>query len=682
MTSDNTQPFGVVSSPSTSSRINIIALSNQGKVLPVIGHLAYFDSTVDGITYRAIGTITDIETVNALSSGTPMEIAAAKGTARSLNNSNDIRKTQLIIQSVFSYDGKEWKQYASALPNSPATGSQVFLLSEDTVKEMLTNANYPSIGYFRGLNAPAPLRLNDFSSNSGAYHSAMVGKSGSGKSSTATFDLAAKMRHEAHAIIIVDPQGQWNNENGFLFSVKAFAESLGRPVSALRVSEDIRLPRNFETMSKIINKLNLWSKLGRMGDENKEMLSVEVTERLLNMKDADFNRTPREVLSDAFRQIAQSNSTMGRIYASDERRESLREKLCLLSGLPIKDKHGEVREIDAEEEENYENMWDAILSRFTPIHSLFSKHNLNNSARKPLSGNDGFLQEVLQVRNPENPKTPAPYVVLDMSPDVKLNIKASLDENNVQYQMKRILDDEDIKALIVLSVLEEVKKASEEAFSLSGGNLNTQIVFDEAWRYAPERSESAEIMELSKALGGYARDTRKFGIGWTYILQSPNDLRQDIWKQLTYTYSGYGLVGEDVRSLEALTDDPEQVRALYRQFIPPTSTGIYPFMLTGPASPLIFTSSPTFINVFSSIDEFILYNNKWIKEITLRRSKPMIVGQAVQVKKPVKQKLEQEVTKSYGVGKLRTKPDSQTTQNSANTQNVNKIDDGVEEFPY
>lgn len=683
---ENINSFGVIATPSSSKNVTIIALAGSGVPLAV-GKLAFFDSPIEDKTYRAIGTIVDMQTNNALMNSDSARIATSRG-GMNLNNSGDTRTTTLSIQAVFVKDNGEWKQFGSALPNSPSTRSEVHLLNEAVLNDMLRNTTYPSIGYFRGMNAPLPLILSDFDSKRGAVHTAILGKSGSGKTALTTFVLAAQMKNEAHAIIVIDPQGQWSNENGFLFSLQNFAEGLGRPVSVLRMSEDIRLPLNEELLAKMIEKINLWGKFKRMGAENKEALSSEVAERLSRRK--SFADDPKTILSKVFEEIALSPSTLARIYASQDRRELLRDQLRTLAGLPpLPADDGVVPIVPQEDTDDAEAMWDSLLSRFRPIHSLFSPTNFSGGKRSPLGGEKGFLTNVLKVRD-ANSSAPAPYVIFDMSPNVTLHQKAGLDTDNREFEMQTLLDNEEIKASILSELLSEIKRASEIAFSQTGGNLNTQIVFDEAWRYAPERSDSEEITILSKALGGFARDTRKFGIGWTYILQSSGDLRNDIWKQLTFVYAGYGLVGEDVRSLQTLTDDVSQVD-LYRQFISPASTGIYPFMIMGPISPLIFSSAPSFVNAYSDMSEFLEHNKKWIMEITTKRSQKMITtASLVKVVKAKKDIVGSDsVEKTYAVGRIIKRPDSQTgdydktAEIKATKNNSNVIiSDFVEDPPF
>lgn len=50
-------------------------------------------------------------------------------------------------------------------------------------------------------------------------------------------------------------------------------------------------------------------------------------------------------------------------------------------------------------------------------------------------------------------------------------------------------------------------------------------------------------------------------------------------------------------------------------------------MIMGPISPLIFSTSPTFVNAFTSVETFLEGNRNWIAAITKRRSLPTITAE-------------------------------------------------------
>lgn len=635
--------FGYITSESSSSRLKIAAYADSANI-PVVGRTVFVDIELEDGFYRALGTVTDISTRNTTLANSNFAIAASKG-ATGNTTGTDTREFTLKIQSTFyrANENDPWSKASSAFPTSPATKTEVALLGEEQIAELVADDDdVVFLGTMRGLpGVSAPLTVPNFSSQRGAAHSAIVGKSGSGKTSFSTFLLSSQMSHEDHAIIIIDPQGQWSNENGFLFSPQKFAAALGREVSVLRVSEDIQLPMNETILGRLFDHVDLWGRgFQRMGNENKQAFSDEVADRIarkaFSTKGGLAALDPKTMLSDIFASIAKSNSTLRRIYASDDRVDALRRTLQLLAGITpvIVDKDGNENEelIEDEEWEDVASTWNRLLPRFIPLINLFSTVNLNNGKRRALGGPRGFLTDVMQVRSAD-PAKPAPYVILDMSSDVTTKAKGDYaaatkagDESEIlSTQMRVMLDNDEIKALIVSTVLDEIKASSEEAFAAGNGNLNTQIVFDEAWRYAPNVApgqSDTPIGKLTAQLEGFALDTRKYGIGWTYILQSPSDLNRGIWRQLSFVYTAYGIIGADKKMLGDLMDEKERdaQMGLYDQFAPPASTGRYPFMLNGPVSPLIFTNTPVFIDAYNSIGDFIFHNKEWIDRIVARRN--------------------------------------------------------------
>ena len=625
--------FGTVNTGSTSSIIRIVARETSART-PVVGRSVVLDmETTDG-TYRALGTVSDIITLNeSLKDNKLKAVTASEATGvGGISFSKDIREIGVKIQATYRKNSKGgWDKASSALPTSPPSGSGVLLLDEEILEELIASEkNISHVGTMRGLSGvPAPLTVPNFSSARGAVHSAVIGRSGSGKTAFATYMLAAQMSSPDHAIIVVDPQGQWSNENGFVFSLKSFAAGLGREVKTLRVSEDIQLPMDEEILTQLFEYTNVWAKMKRMAPENRRIFSEEIVTRIA-WKDGAADTDPRTLLTGIFKKMSASDATLNRIYARGEALDNLRRELAILAGEepPQRKDEEEAEPVSEEEWEAAEHKWAAILSKFTPIINLFSSKNLNGGDRHPLGGDRGFLSTIMKARRADDV---APYVILDMSTDVVNSAKASYAKKTGNQDqllgMRKMLDNVDIKAIIVSTILDQVKTSSEEAFAVGGGNLNTQIVFDEAWRYAPNLSSSSSnkpIDLLSSQLEGFALDTRKYGIGWTYILQSPSDLNRGIWKQLSFVYTGYGIIGSDKRILGELMDESDRQAhiGLYDQFSPPGSTGIYPFMMNGPISPLIFTNTPIFVDVYNNHGHFLNDNAEWVDRLCEASGKP------------------------------------------------------------
>jgi hypothetical protein len=132
------------------------------------------------------------------------------------------------------------------------------------------------------------------------------------------------------------------------------------------------------------------------------------------------------------------------------------------------------------------------------------------------------------------------------------------------------------------------------------------VVFDEAQRFAAEAPEDDESKALAERLVDYVRTTRKYGLGWTFITQEIGSLRRGIYAQLRVRCFGYGLTsGTELQRLRETIGDQEALD-LYRSFVDPQAIrpSQYPFMLTGPVSPLSFTGAPVFLSVYTDFERF------------------------------------------------------------------------------
>lgn len=628
----NADSLGFIVTPSSASEIKVAAYKDKNDS-SIIGKMVYIDQKVDDKTFRALGTVTDTVTNNSFLSN-EATLSATAGTRNTMPSGADLKSYSIKVQAVYSSEdgGVTWKQAGSSLPISPDTRSEVYSLSEVEMNNIIQDQREDVIhvGTFRGLEGvPVPMVLNSFNTKRGATHSAIIGRSGTGKTGFGQTLLFTQMKNQGHAIIVIDPQGQWSNEVGFLFSLQKAAKNLGREVKVLRVSEDLKLPLNPTLLAHFMEETRLWNSLQRMGEENRFSLSQEVSKKIVSLLKSDRTLAPKELLVKTFADIANSRSIMGRIYArGGDQSENLRRLFCALSGLPFINKAGEEELFTQEDLDDTQETWDSLVRKFTPLINLFSSSNLSGGSRTSLYR---ALEGVLKVRGPGEI---APYVILDMSSDVRLNSRANYaassgaDSQDDLLEMRNLLDNQEIKAHIVSTILDEIKRRAEESFATEGGGLDTQIAFDEAWRYAPKSSDvpkNSAIKELTEKLAGFALDTRKYGIGWTYILQVPSGLNETIWKQLTYVYSGYGMVGSDRKMLTELMDDANQMK-LYDQFSSPQSTNVYPFMVTGPVSPLIFTSAPVFLNVFNTVEDMLSNNKRWIDTLCDQNGLPRFSG--------------------------------------------------------
>jgi hypothetical protein len=165
------------------------------------------------------------------------------------------------------------------------------------------------------------------------------------------------------------------------------------------------------------------------------------------------------------------------------------------------------------------------------------------------------------------------------------------------------IESENLQALFVKIIEERIVNAGEKKYA-KGEKANCLIVLDEAHRFISKESPDERIKELTREIIGSVRTTRKFGIGYMFITQTIESLDEEILRQMRIFGFGYGLTaGSEIRKIGEIVSNPSAIQ-LYKSFIDPSSNGKFPFMFFGPISPLSFTGSPLFIEVYKSMDHF------------------------------------------------------------------------------
>jgi hypothetical protein len=238
---------------------------------------------------------------------------------------------------------------------------------------------------------------------------------------------------------------------------------------------------------------------------------------------------------------------------------------------------------------------------FGPIGSLFSPTGPGGESRMKMR----YLLH--QAFERQGSGVPRRMIVLNMA----FATPSGADDETVDMIKK--LNSESTKARILRTLFDNLERIAADDYQKGEKLLNTMVVFDEAWRYAPRSASDPEIKSLAEQLAGYARETRKYGVGWMYVLQSPHTLHPDVWDQLKSGFRalGYGLTGADLELIRAQVDKPESI-SLYRSFTQPSKANRqYPFMLVGAISPLSFTMAPLFTTVYFDYEAWVEANSDW-----------------------------------------------------------------------
>ena len=172
---------------------------------------------------------------------------------------------------------------------------------------------------------------------------------------------------------------------------------------------------------------------------------------------------------------------------------------------------------------------------------------------------------------------------------------------------------QEITARLIHTIAKHLRRQAETQFQESKVRANCVVVFDEGQRFANASTGDGDVSDLANFLVAAVRETRKIGIGWTFITQQLRSLHPSIYAQLAVKAFGYGLTtGSDI----SLLKDEIGVGGafdLYQSFSNPSSRAgarSYPFMIAGPISPLSFTSAPVFLDVFTDVDEFRQANQR------------------------------------------------------------------------
>ena len=163
--------------------------------------------------------------------------------------------------------------------------------------------------------------------------------------------------------------------------------------------------------------------------------------------------------------------------------------------------------------------------------------------------------------------------------------------------------NENLQAMFV-NIIENKIKEKGEKFYRDNHKVNCLIVMDEAHRFISKGSEDNQIAALTEEITDSIRTTRKYGIGYMFITQTIESLDMEILRQIRIFAFGYGLTsGQELRKVSEVVNNNAAIQ-LYKSFIDPSSNGKFPFMFFGPVSPLSFTGSPLFVEVYRDFSSF------------------------------------------------------------------------------
>ncbi|MER6562098.1 DUF87 domain-containing protein [Streptomyces sp. NPDC001027] len=571
------QVIGTVGSPSTTSEVTVdVSADAAGTTL--LGDLVALTHQLRADRHLlALGTVAEIETRNRWHEDPNMRgVIKVHGSLPHLSAVGDTRTAKVIVQAVYETDApeppfRELPQEASgAMGMSPTTGVPVRRVDDATVEALVARHRHEMVylGHIYRTQVQLPLYVRDFAGTQtdGAFHVGVFGRNGSGKTALAVYLLAAQMRHLSLGLLAFDTQGQFASQADFPFDLQSWAASMGRPVQVLSIAEDLRLPPWATTFADLLEGAKFFDFLTIRKQENREAARAELI-RLLRDSDEWTQQEPDALLRTLLTSLMQDVPALTRIYNTAGPRERVVNTIeRVLSNT------GEFNE---------------LAQIFRPVHSVFSPTNLAGQPRTALMG---LIHRILAGPGPR----PAPYVIIDLS-----------SRSGLLW-----LDDAETKARLIRVTTGALRRMAEERWQDTRQPINCCVIFEEAHRFASSRPEGEQAALLAHNLVEYVRTTRKYGLGWMFITQEISSLAPAIYSQLRIRAFGYGLTtGSD---LTRLTDEVGRGPALelYKSFSDPRAVArrTYPFMLTGPVSPLSFTSAPVFLEVYTDVTDFVAAN--------------------------------------------------------------------------
>jgi DNA helicase HerA-like ATPase len=568
-----TEDIGLVGSPSTTGKVTVDILEDAISN-PLHGDLVYLAHPMNEKCLVAIGTVTDIKTTNRWHEDENMRgVLKRYGSLPHLSGIGDVRTAEVLVQAAYLAEdtdpsiGDPPIEAGGTLTMSPTTGAMVARVTDDFLTQLLRRHKDEIIylGRIYRSQVRLPLTIRHFARSDGgsgeAYHTGIFGMTGSGKSALATYWLAAQLLHPSLGVLIIDPQGQFTSEEGLPFSLQEWAENLGRTVRTYAIARDLKLQKDAYLFGDLLGLTRFFRDLLTIKSESNRESAVAEFTRIIQSITRWEEQAADDVLRGFLTTLGGDAMALQRIYSSGDARTRLAGAInALLTERATFILAAEI---------------------FRPIHSLFTNQNPSGGARYSIYS---VLKQALSSGEDR------PLIIMDFSSS------GFADE---------LLESTPVKARILRVVCSTINREAESYYR-GGSSLNVQVVFDEAQRFASEAPEDDESRLLAAKLVDYVRTTRKYGLGWMFITQEIGSLRRGIYGQLRVRCFGYGLTsGTELQRLRETIGDPSSL-SLYRSFVDPAAIAPpeYPFMLTGPVSPLSFTGAPVFLSVYTDFSEF------------------------------------------------------------------------------
>ena len=578
-----TKHIGHTSSPSSNTGIEIDIAHKRdesGEMQPprVLGEVVITNVLEGGHQILAIGQIVRVETQNKWHSDTSFKgVIKQFGTIPHLSGSADVRTAKLSVQSAFRFtEGGSLEPHV--LGTSPSTGKEIFVLQDKTMKLLMRDQDQyiTYLGKAYGADVSIPFRFKHFgdgpNGNRDAYHIGVFGKTGSGKTVMAAMMLLGYARNNKMSILILDPQSQfYNNDKKLLPENKNFKETIegqGMCYEKYSLVDNIYLSdKDIDVLPDLLRANNFFKHVfvGTVSvDKSDEMITLihQYFRGRLNNPSFSLKQTDSVKLLHQLLKYVSDDEKLGQVYSSKPYRDRLKNRI------------------------------EQVLKEYKELGEKFSADVMTG------------WQEVLDLYSQSETKSTS----IEELVDKVINEPGNCIIVNLTTSGSRKIENENLQALYISLIQKRIlAKSSEiyEGLDNTDREVNALIVMDEAHRFASTNPSDPRMKEVSSSIVDAVRTTRKYGVGYMFITQSLDSLDEEILRQMRIYSFGFGLtIGTEFKRIREIVNNDDALD-LYRSFIDPGSNNKYPFMFSGPISPLSFTGAPVFIESYKTSKELM-----------------------------------------------------------------------------
>ncbi|MEX0614229.1 MAG: DUF87 domain-containing protein [Pirellulales bacterium] len=580
MSTDRNQDVAVIGSPSSNTELTLDLLLEATEER-MVGALTAFRASQNGTPIISVGQVVGIELRNRWHEDSVFRnLIKRTGEIPPITNRQDTRVADLVVGATFreGSDGYE----PEVLGLVPPTGTRVFRVDQPLLDKLLSV--YQSEIFYLGRayanDVLYPMWFKHFGSGPGgageAYHLAIFGKTGSGKSVLAKNLLLAYARHKGDnqmGLLVIDPQGEFAREFSrgeqtarYSLDYKKVCQALEREVYCVQVPT-IRLDR-WNLFVDLMSRTQFFRRLSIRSTEWVRNAADVLAERLQQAKVTLVSLHERQSFDRALKLLADEKS-LKQVYSGKEGRERFSEMV----------------QDESVTSPLYESAW-------LPVTKLFKDKDSSAKDRPTI---EQIVERCLRSGDRQ-------IVILDLS------------GAGLTAQDRQTFWSEQVQALLIDRIADALIRKAEELFG--DKPLNALVVLDEAHRLAGSEymDEETDRASLRKKLIDGVRTTRKYGLGWMFVSQSMSSLHRSILDQCRILFFGFGLaMGDEFRRLKEFAGGDERSMQLYQSFRDPQSfprrdLQEFPFMAVGPVSPLAFSGKPLFFTAFTDPDEFLRVN--------------------------------------------------------------------------